>query len=392
MGGHGDVIHGRAMSKPQVLVFIDWYSPGFKAGGPVRSLVNMVDHLRDRIDFHIVTSDTEYTERTPYPRITTDRWTTLPGGEKIWYASKSRTNSEAWNRILGEKAWDNVYINGLYSRWFSIAPLRLLKGSNVRRVVAVRGMLASGMMKHGALKKRAFLAAMKLFSNYKHVEFQATNTEEAEDIKRWIARDAVVHLVPNLARKLIAAAPPPRDKKAGELRLISVARIAVEKNTLFAIECLKNAVGNITFDLYGPIYDEAYWKLCQQAIAQLPPNVQVNYKGVIHPEKVPALFAHFHALFMPSQGENFGHTMAEALAAGLPLLISDRTPWRGLEEKKAGWDLALDRQRFSDAIRYLAQMESTEFSRWTNGAASLAKNRNSPPDMVEKTCLLLTGA
>ena len=39
------------MAKPRVLVFIDWYAPGYKAGGPVRSLVNLVDHLRDRIDF-----------------------------------------------------------------------------------------------------------------------------------------------------------------------------------------------------------------------------------------------------------------------------------------------------------------------------------------------------
>ncbi len=380
------------MSKPQVLVFIDWYSPGFKAGGPVRSLVNMVDHLRDRIDFYIVTTDTEYTEITPYTGIKPDQWTILPGGERVWYASRNGVNASAWKKLLHEKAWDAVYINGLYSRWFSIEPLRLLKGSDVRRVVAVRGMLASGMMKHGALKKRAFLAAMRLFSNYKHVEFQATNTEEVEDIKRWISCDAVVHLVPNLARKLAAIPPLPREKKPGELRLVSVARIAVEKNTLFAIGCLKNVVGNITFDLFGPIYDEAYWKQCQQAISQLPPNVEVNYKGVIEPEKVPALFAHYHALFMPSQGENFGHTMAEALAAGLPLLISDRTPWKGLEEKKAGWDLELDRQRFSIAIQHLVRMESTEFRTWTDGAGSLAKDRNSPPLMVEKTYLLLVGA
>ena len=48
------------MGKPQVLVFIDWYKPYYKAGGPVRSMVNLVEHLSDRIDFHIVTSDRDY--------------------------------------------------------------------------------------------------------------------------------------------------------------------------------------------------------------------------------------------------------------------------------------------------------------------------------------------
>ncbi len=52
------------MSKPQVLVFIDWYKPYFKAGGPVRSMVNLVDHLADRIDFHIVTGDRDYMATT----------------------------------------------------------------------------------------------------------------------------------------------------------------------------------------------------------------------------------------------------------------------------------------------------------------------------------------
>ena len=72
------------MKRPQVLVFIDWYLPGFRAGGPVRSLANLVDHLRDRVDFHIVTTDTDYTQERPYPHVEPDRWAVQPGGEGVW--------------------------------------------------------------------------------------------------------------------------------------------------------------------------------------------------------------------------------------------------------------------------------------------------------------------
>ncbi|MBK8949965.1 MAG: hypothetical protein IPM68_14270 [Flavobacteriales bacterium] len=58
--------------------------------------------------------------------------------------------------------------------------------------MAVRGMLAVGMMKHGALKKRAFLAVMRMLGCYRGVVFQATNTEEVEDVKRWMGRDVEV--------------------------------------------------------------------------------------------------------------------------------------------------------------------------------------------------------
>lgn len=379
------------MNKPQVLVFIGWYSPGYKAGGPVRSLVNLVDHLRDRIDFHIVTSDTDYTETRPYAGIRSDVWITMPGGERIWYASTKGANSATWKRLLEERAWDAVYINGMYAWAFSILPLWSLRGSQQKRIVAVRGMLARGMMKHGAFKKRLFLVVMRLIGCYNGVRFQATNPEEVQDVERWISPTADVREVPNLGRKLDAEAAPQRDKRPGELRLVSVARIAVEKNTLFAIECLQGLSGDITFDLYGPVYDQAYWQRCQQAIAVLPANIKVSHRGVIEPEKVPALFAHYHALFMPSQGENFGHSMAEALATGLPILISDRTPWRGLEQKQAGWDLPLnDAAAFTRAARRLVDADRGQYDSWSSGAFAMGKRYLSDPETVERSLALFT--
>ena len=376
------------MSRPQVLVFISWYAPGFKAGGPVRSMVNMVDHLHDRVDFHIVTSDTDYTATGPYPDITPDQWTVLSGGERVWYASRAKAGASAWRKLLAERAWDAVYINGLYDRTYSVLPLWLLRGSTQRRVLAVRGMLAAGMMQHGTLKKRTFLAVMRLVGCYRGVEFQATNAEEVRDVASWLRPDRPAHLVPNLPRKA-PAAQVRRSKEAGVLRLLSVARIAVEKNTLFAIERLKGLQGDIRFDLYGPIYDERYWQQCRTAIAALAPNIQVVHKGSVAPDQVPELFARYHALFMPSQGENFGHTMAEALQAGLPLVISDRTPWRGLESLDAGWDLPLERTGdFSRALERLVHADQATYDRWSAGALRAADRYLDTPRNVERTFAL----
>jgi glycosyltransferase involved in cell wall biosynthesis len=308
----------------------------------------------------------------------------------VWYASRSGVNAVTWRKLLAQEAWRTVYINGLYSRWFSVMPLWLLKGSAQHRVVAVRGMLAAGMMKHGTLKKRAFLAAMRLLGCYRGVTFQATNAEEVEDVKRWIGTDAEVELVPNLGRKLVADAPPQRVKKPGELRLVSVARIAVEKNTLFAIECLKQVQGRVTFDLYGPIYDEAYWAKCRAAIAELPPTITVAHKGTVPPEQVPELFAHYHALFMPSQGENFGHTMVEALATGLPLVISDRTPWRGLCELNAGWDLPLEEPScFWEELNDLVAYDQNDLDAVSRGAFALGRRYLDDPATAQRTLDLL---
>jgi len=356
------------MPKPRVLVFIDWYLPGYRAGGPVRSMANLVDHLRDRVSFHIVARNTDYTTSDPYPGTVPDSWTPMPGGERVWYASKKGTTWKAWKRILKEEQWDVVYTNGLYSWWYNILPLWLARGLKARRVVAVRGMLASGAMRHGIVRKLLFLSLARMMDLYKGVCFQATNEEEAKDIRMHVQKFAEVRVVPNLP-KVAGGERLPVHKEPGSAKLVSVARIAVEKNTLLAINSLRGVAGQVQYSLYGPVYDGAYWAQCLAAISALPPNVRVEHRGAVPPEEVAAVLAAHHALFMPSAGENFGHTMLEALSVGRPLLISDRTPWRMLERDQAGWDLPLDiADGFTRAVQQICEMDQVEYDRWSDGA------------------------
>lgn len=356
------------MPKPRVLVFIDWYLPGYRAGGPVRSMANLVDHLRDRVSFHIVARNTDYTTSDPYPGTVPDSWTPMPGGERVWYASKKGTTWKAWKRILREEQWDVVYTNGLYSWWYNILPLWLARGLKARRVVAVRGMLASGAMRHGMVRKLLFLSLARMMDLYKGVCFQATNEEEAKDIRMHVQKFAEVRVVPNLP-KVAGGERLPVHKEPGSAKLVSVARIAVEKNTLLAINSLRGVAGQVQYSLYGPVYDGAYWAQCLAAISALPPNVRVEHRGAVPPEEVAAVLAAHHALFMPSAGENFGHTMLEALSVGRPLLISDRTPWRMLERDQAGWDLPLDiADGFTRAVQQICEMDQVEYDRWSDGA------------------------
>lgn len=372
------------MSNPQVLVLIDWYKPFFKAGGPVRSMVNMVDHLHDRVDFHIATGDRDYMDRDASSAIPTDQWTTLDQGERVRYVSCAQRNKRALKALLHERHWDVIYINGVYSKWSSVIPLWLLRGSEQRRIVAVRGMLAAGPMRQSALKKRIFLFVMRMAGCFKGVEFQATNAEEVQDIARWIGRDAKVHLVPNLARQPSANGPLPVAKERGSLRLFSAARIAEEKNTLFAIERLKDVNGEVRFDLHGTVYDEAYWEQCQLAIAALPANIRVQWHGQLENDQVLPALAQSHALFMPSVGENFGHALVEALSLGRPVLTSDRTPWKALQQQLAGWDLPLETpERYTAAIQTLVDMDQATYDAWSSGAYALGTRYLSDPIPVE---------
>jgi glycosyltransferase involved in cell wall biosynthesis len=66
-----------------------------------------------------------------------------------------------------------------------------------------------------------------------------------------------------------------------------------------------------------------------------------------------------HDLFiLPTLGENYGHVIVEAWAAGVPVLLSDQTPWRGLSGKRIGWDFPLS----SPHLFHQALMTASQWS------------------------------
>ena len=106
----------------------------------------------------------------------------------------------------------------------------------------------------------------------------------------------------------------------------------------------------------------------------------VTYADLKH-QKVRSVLEKSQLFVLPTEGENFGHAIFEALAVGCPILISDQTPWRDLSEKKAGIDLSLSRTKFTEAMQYFVDMEDAAWQAYRKGALAVAadyvKNMNS---------------
>jgi glycosyltransferase involved in cell wall biosynthesis len=362
------------MKPVRVLLFIDWYRPGFKAGGPVQSCANLVTQLQGNdISFHIITRITDYCETEAYPGITPNTWTRRHDGSEVIYLSEDQLNRETFTKIISATDFDIAYINGIYSRWFSIEPLRLCKKlkTDAHIVVATRGMLAPSAMAIKAFKKKLFLRMAKLTRLYKNIVFHSTGAHETAHIKAVLGNVEVAEAANLSARNSVVSQQ--KTKSPGSLKLICVARIAPEKNIDYALQILAGVKSIIEFDLYGPVYSEAYSEVCRKIAAALPANITVRFNTPVAPDELPAKFAQAHVLFLPTRGENFGHVILEALTAGCPALISDRTPWRNLEAQKAGFDISLDEQQdMIDAIEKFAGMDTAAFDLWSQNAQQLA--------------------
>jgi glycosyltransferase involved in cell wall biosynthesis len=116
-----------------------------------------------------------------------------------------------------------------------------------------------------------------------------------------------------------------------------------------------------------------YWQQCESIINDLPPNITVTYRGEIPAENIKARLIKSHLFILPTQGENFGHAIFEAFGAARPVLISDQTPWRTLQEKKAGADIGLQHpEKWIAELEKFIQMEQHEFDRSCVNALKLA--------------------
>jgi glycosyltransferase involved in cell wall biosynthesis len=132
---------------------------------------------------------------------------------------------------------------------------------------------------------------------------------------------------------------------------------------------------NVHLTIVAAFENEEYWETCKSAIDKLPSQIAVKVMSDIEHEKLEDIIRDHHLFVLPTQGENFGHSIFESLAAGRPVLISDQTPWRDLENKKSGWDLSLrDPQKFKQKIEMVAEMDNEELTLWCKSAWSYARD------------------
>jgi len=381
-----------------VLAFVPYYLPGYKSGGPVRSIANLVARLGDDLRFVIVTADRDSGDAAPYPHLTPGVRQRVDGADVI-YLDASRQRARAMAALVRALHPDVIYLNSFFSPAFSInlVLLRRLHRIPPRPIVlAPRGEFSPGALQVKSPKKRLFLAAARALRLYRNVLWQASTPLEAADIRRSLGpveRDGCSRIIvapiiasphPPTAAVSAPDRPAPRSKQADYLRVAFLSRISAKKNLLGALQILQGVRGRLQLDIYGPIQDQPYWRRCREHIAALPPNVQVAYHGPVDAARVPAVLAAHDLFFLPTFGENYGHVIREALAAGTPVLISDQTPWRQLAAAQAGWDLPLERpEAFRDVLERCIAMCPASFVGLSEHAAAYARRHADDGSVVE---------
>jgi glycosyltransferase involved in cell wall biosynthesis len=365
----------------KIFTLLNGYLPGFRYGGPVQTVANMVRLMPPEHRFYIFTRNHDHGDERPYPGIEFNTWLPL-GPSHVYYASPSHEVLANLLKEIRQVDPDVIYANSFFAsstaRVLFARRLGLLKRP---LVIAPRGEMAPSALAMKRWKKLPYLTLLRASGGLGGVTFHASTELERAQVQRALSHRHDVVIAPNVrvAPDIVAgdaASKGQRVKKqVGRARLVFLSRVSAMKNLIAAIECVARVGGTATLDIYGPIGDHSYWERCQAKIGELGAGSWITYRGAVRPEEVIPTLGRYDFLLLPTMGENFGHVIFEGLSAGTPVILSDRTPWK-LDADGAGWCLPLgDPDEWVRVVRSCVDMTPGEHAIRSRNA-SLAASRS----------------
>ena len=356
----------------KVLMVFPYYLPGFRAGGPQRTIQSIAEAYGNNVEFYILALNHDLGSQNVYEHI--EKGWNKVGNARVKYVSDSEYNMHLIVNIA--KKMHMVYACSLFSKYtIEVIAAKKLKKISCDIVVAPMGVFSEGAMYEKIVKKHLFLYLFKMLGMFKNIRWSFTSNDEKIEAERYLGSVTNYVIAEDLPRKPRNVTKSDVHKDKGELKVVFLSRICRKKNLKQCLSILNTKWhGRMYFDIYGSIEDAEYWNECQNLICKLKKNVVCNYCGEVESHLVPVILSKYDVLLFPTLGENFGHVIFEALSSGCIPIISDKTIWKNIEAKKCGYVIPLkDVDGFRNALNIFLDMDATTYSKWVNNSIDYAK-------------------
>jgi glycosyltransferase involved in cell wall biosynthesis len=99
-------------------------------------------------------------------------------------------------------------------------------------------------------------------------------------------------------------------------------------------------------------------------------SARVKFAGPLYDDDKWAAYRDADVFVLPSQNENFGNTAAEAIAAGIPVVVTEQCGIAPLVKDVAGLVVAHDETSVADALQRLLR-DPQLHARFVSGSAEL---------------------
>ena len=226
-----------------------------------------------------------------------------------------------------------VHVHGVWTALNMAACIRA-ESLGVPFVISPHGMLMPAAMRRSSLKKRVALwASVQRNLEAAAVVHVSSEAEQASVLA--VAPRARTRVIPwGVDVPAPAAAVRPG---AGRRRAAYLGRIIPLKGVddlLAAWAEVRPGGWELRFVGDDP---EGHADRLAQEIAAADLGGIVSVHPAIGRDEVASLIRQLDLLVLPSHSENFGMVVAEALAAGVPVITTTATPWSEVVDRRCGW-------------------------------------------------------
>ncbi|MEQ9544777.1 MAG: glycosyltransferase [Marinobacter sp.] len=241
-----------------------------------------------------------------------------------------------------------------HSLWMmpNVYPGWATKGKSVPYIVSPRGTLSQWAMGSGSNVKKIFWPLIQKPSIKHAACFHATAYSEYEDIRRMGFKQPIA-LIPN-------GIDLPRYHKEnrgwsanGERTLLFLGRLHPVKGIDYLLGSwrdLQDEFQDWRLRIVGPEGDGQYLKHLKATTAHYKLK-RVVFDGPLYGDGKFDAYRAAELYVLPTHSENFGMTVAEALASGTPAVVSQGAPWQAMERESAGWWPEIGEKPLTEALR-----------------------------------------
>tara|TARA_Y100000389_G_C17442760_1_gene509674 strand:+ start:885 stop:2042 length:1158 start_codon:yes stop_codon:yes gene_type:complete len=232
----------------------------------------------------------------------------------------------------------------------NIYPSLIKKSKDIKIILSPRGSLSTNHLKTSKYKKYIF---SKFFGQNKMLldcdAFHATSIKEKNEI-RFLGYKQPIAIIPNGVN--IPSKKRINFKFKNDTKFLFLGRIHPIKGIDLLIEAwadieLKNE--NCTLEICGYYEDINYYNSLKNQINKLGLK-NIFFSRKVSGEEKEKKYLNNDIFILPSQSENFGLVIAEAMSYGLPVITSDQTPWSVIKKNNYGWVAKLNKTDMSSAI------------------------------------------
>lgn len=380
----------------RILFVVPFYKPAYVYGGPVRSIPALCESLAiTGNDVTVITTNANGKDNFPE----TNGKFKLVDGVSVAYCQRDLPGNYFFSRQLSQTCYaeicknkfDAVYIAHNWAFPF-LSACRAAYRAGVPYVVSPRASLKRITWQGKFVKKWLYHTFIERYWIDRADMIHYTTQMEFDD-SAWLKLKPPTVIIPNpidLAEfddlPTTGVFRSKHNIAVDASLLLYLGRVEPAKGVNLALQALSLILpkhANCMLVIAGP-EEENYISVLRQKALDLGILDKVVFTGLLNPLQRLEALSDSDIFVFPSHSENFGMSVAEAMACGLPVVVSDQVGVSDfITANNAGLVVPLEANAFSEAINTLLENPGLRIQ-YTHRAAAVIRENFSPTHIAER--------